>query len=143
MFAHTFSNCCLCLPNVWSNEPTHDPDVTVQQGCHAYPLHPSQSNFSPCPAARQPNRHHCKAPDITPDIDMDSEDNRSVNKSNLNMPVIEDVTLYTVCLSSNDHPEIRELISQLLVFKTACFKVSWSTLVIKELHATFGSGIPP
>ena len=36
----------------------------------------------------------------------------------------------TVRLSSNDHPKMGGLISQLLDFKTRCFEVAWSPLGI-------------
>ena len=45
----------------------------------------------------------------------------------------------TVRLSSNDHPEIGGLISQLSDFKTTCFKVALTPLGIQGLNAMFVS----
>ena len=47
----------------------------------------------------------------------------------------------TVRLSSNDHPEIGEVISQLQVFKTRVFKVARSSLAFIELNKTTGLSI--
>ena len=68
-----------------------------------------------------------------------------------NLPDTPDLTLFclilenrngTVRLSSNDHPEMGGLISQLLDFKTRCFEVALSPLGIQGLHATFAWLIP-
>ena len=44
----------------------------------------------------------------------------------------------TVRLSSNDHPEIGEVISRLQVFKTRLFKVAFSSLAFIELNTSTG-----
>ena len=41
----------------------------------------------------------------------------------------------TVCLSSNDHPEMGVLISKLLDFKIMCFNIALSPLGIQVLNA--------
>ena len=48
----------------------------------------------------------------------------------------------TVHLSSNDHPEMGSLISQLLDFKTSRFNIAWSPLGIQRLHATLAEMVP-
>ena len=48
----------------------------------------------------------------------------------------------TVHLSSNDHPEMVSLISQLLDFKTLRFNIALSPLGIQGLNATLAEMIP-
>ena len=43
--------------------------------------------------------------------------------------------MYTVRLSSNDHPEMGVLISKLLDFKIMCFNIALSPLAIQVLNA--------
>ena len=48
---------------------------------------------------------------------------------------VEEQTGRTVRLSSNDHPEMGVLISQLPVFKTTCFNIALSPLGVQGLNA--------